>query len=83
MKEKIVLLDELGNEEEFIILATFGLDDVDYAALLPADDLEGLTYIFRMEMDEDGDMTLVGLDDEDELKEAVEAYEEIQKDSLQ
>lgn len=83
MKEKIFLLDEMGNEEEFIILATFGLDDTDYAALLPANDLEGLTYIFRMEMDEDGEMTLVGLDDQEELEEAIEAYEEIQKENLQ
>ena len=27
MNDRIVLLDELGEEQEFIILATFGLDD--------------------------------------------------------
>jgi uncharacterized protein YrzB (UPF0473 family) len=83
MNNKIVLLDEMGKEQEFIILATFGLDDVDYAALIPSDDMESLTYILRMEIDENGDPILMGIDDEEELKEAIEAYEEIQKEKLQ
>ena len=32
MTDRIVLIDELGKEQEFLILATFGLDDDDYAA---------------------------------------------------
>ncbi|MBU5440214.1 DUF1292 domain-containing protein [Tissierella sp. MSJ-40] len=83
MNNKIILLDEMGKEQEFIILATFGLDDVDYAALIPSDDMESLTYILRMEIDENGDSILMGIDDEEELKEAIEAYEEIQKEKLQ
>lgn len=83
MDERIVLLDELGQEQEFIILATFGLDDMDYAALIPADDIEELTYILRMEVDENGEMILTGIDDDEELEDAIEAYEEIQKENLQ
>lgn len=83
MNEKILLLDEMGNEIEFQVLATFGLDDNDYAVLLPMDDIENLTYILRIEYDEEGDPILVGIDDEEELQDAIEAYEEIQKEKLQ
>jgi uncharacterized protein YrzB (UPF0473 family) len=83
VKERIFLLDELGKEQEFIILATFGLDDEDYAALMPADDIESPTYILRMETDENGDMLFAGIDDDEELEDAIEAYEEMQKENLQ
>lgn len=83
MKERIILLDELGKEQEFVILATFGLDADDYAALMPADDIEGPTYILRMERDENGELLLAGIDDDEELQDAIEAYEEMQKENLQ
>ncbi|WP_353096722.1 DUF1292 domain-containing protein [Tissierella praeacuta] len=83
MNERITLLDELGKEQEFVILATFGLDDEDYAALIPANEIEGPTYILRMERDDMGDLLLVGIDDEDELQDAIEVYEEMQKENLQ
>ena len=83
MNERIVLLDEMGNKKEFQVLATFGLDDIDYAALLPSDDIEALTYLLRIEYDELGEPILVGIDDEDELEEVIEVYEEIQKERLQ
>lgn len=83
MDDRIVLLDELGEEQEFIILATFGLDDEDYAVLIPSDDLEGLTYILRMETDENGELLLSGIEDDEELQDAIEAYEEMQKENLQ
>ncbi|MCF6460051.1 DUF1292 domain-containing protein [Clostridium sp. Cult3] len=83
MDDIIVLLDEMGNEIEFQVLSTFGIDDVDYAALLPLDDIEALTYLLRIEYDNDGDVLLVGIDDEEEFKEVIEIYEEIQKEKLQ
>lgn len=78
-----MLLDEFGKEQEFIILATFGLDDSDYAALLPVDDMEGLTYILRMETEENGELILTGIDDDEELQDAIDVYEEIQQENLQ
>ncbi len=83
MQEKITLTDEMGQEKEFIILATFGLDDDNYAALLPADDIESPTYILRMEESEDGEVVLMGIEEEEELQAAIEAYEEIKKENLQ
>lgn len=83
MNDKIVLLDEMGNRIEFQLLATFGLDDYEYAALLPVDDMESLTYLLRIEYDDEGEPILVGIDDDDELKDVIKVYEEIQKEKLQ
>ncbi len=83
MKDRITLTDELGIEQEFIILATFGLDDDDYAALLPAENLDSPTYILRLEKDINGDMFFSGIEDEEELNDAIAAYEEIQRDQIQ
>lgn len=83
MDDRIILLDELGKEQEFIILATFGLDDDDYAALIPSDNIDSPTYLLRMETDENGDMLFAGIDDDEELQDAIDAFEEIQKENLQ
>ncbi len=82
MGERHLFYDELGNEIEFIVKAKFTLDDTDYVALLPAEDIESYTYILRIEMDDNGDELLVGIDDE-ELNDAQEAYEELMKENLQ
>lgn len=82
MGERHLFYDELGNEIEFLVKAKFTLDDTDYVAMLPADDIESATYILRIELDDNGDEILVGIDDE-ELKDAEEAYEELIKESLQ
>ncbi|NMA86739.1 MAG: DUF1292 domain-containing protein [Tissierellia bacterium] len=83
MDDKIILLDEMGNEVEFQVLATFGINDTDYAALLPMDEPELRTYLLRIEYDDFGEVILSGIDDEEELKEVIEVYEEIQKENLQ
>lgn len=80
MDERIVLLDEMDNEIEFDVLATFGLDDIDYAALLPVDEIDGLTYILRIEYDDEGNPMLMGIDDDQELEDAIKAFEEIQRE---
>ena len=82
MMQRHLFYDELGNEIEFLIKAKFTLDDIDYVAMLPADDIESETYILKIEFDENGDEILVGIDD-DELKEAEEVYEELLKENLQ
>ncbi|SHH60770.1 DUF1292 domain-containing protein [Sporanaerobacter acetigenes] len=83
MDEKIVLIDEMGKEKEFEISATFGLDDFDYAVLFPADDLEGEAFILRIERDADGQVYLIGIDDEEELDDVILAYETIVKENMQ
>ncbi|MDO5041664.1 MAG: DUF1292 domain-containing protein [Peptoniphilus sp.] len=74
--EKQVFYDEEGKAQEFNIKAKFSLDDKDYVAMEPSDNLEDIMYLLRIETDEDGEEYLVGIDDE-ELEEAKEAYEEL------
>lgn len=82
MGERHLFYDELGNEIEFVVKAKFSLDDTDYVAMLPSEDIEARTYILRIDIDDSGNEILVGVDDS-ELKEATEAYEELLKDNLQ
>jgi len=82
MGERHLFYDELGNEVEFIVKAKFSLDETEYVAMLPADDIDSATYILRIDIDDNGDEILAGIDD-DELKDAEEAYEELLKENLQ
>ncbi|MDD2447187.1 MAG: DUF1292 domain-containing protein [Tissierellia bacterium] len=82
MGERHLFYDELGNEVEFIVKAKFSLDDTDYVAMLPAEDIESATYILRIDIDDNGDEVLVGIDDA-ELEEAEGAYEELLRENLQ
>lgn len=82
MTEKHIFYDELGNEIEFYVKAKFSLDDDDYVALLPTDEIDAMTYILRVDIDDLGEPVLVGIDDE-ELEEAKKAYEELVKEHLQ
>jgi uncharacterized protein DUF1292 len=82
MEERHLFYDELGNEIEFIVKAKFSLDDTDYVALLPAEDIEAPIYLLRIDIDDNGEEYLSGIDDE-ELKEAQDAYEKLSKENLQ
>lgn len=82
MHEKIILLDEMGNEVEFELVMTFGLDDSNYAALIPVDDLESEIFL-RFEIDENGETILVPLDSDEEYRDVKEAYEEFKRERLQ
>lgn len=79
----IELYDESGNKQSFRILDTFGMDDQDYAVLLPENGKIESTYILRIETDENGQHYFAGIDDEDELEDAIMIYEELKKEMLQ
>ena len=83
MTEKHVFYDELGNEIEFLVKAKFSLDDTDYVALLNADQLDTMTYLLKLELDENGEPIFVTIDDEEEFEEVKSAYEELSREHLQ
>ncbi len=83
MNQVITLLDELGNKIEFELIATFGLDDMEYVALIPVNDEEPLTYLLRIDYDENGDLVFVTIDDKEEFDDVVKTYEEIRRERLQ
>lgn len=83
MEEEIIeLINENGGKEEFYIIATFGLDENSYAALLPVEEDEDI-FIFRLEEDDSGETILIGIEDKNELNDAIDAYEELSSENLQ
>lgn len=81
--DKIELIDESGNIEEFQVIDTFGMDDNDYAVLMPVKDYEDSTMILRIEYGVDGELVLVSIEDDNEFEDVVEVYEELKNEKLQ
>lgn len=69
--DNIVLLDENNQEVEFRIVATFGVDDKDYAALESIED--DFTIIFEM-IKSDNEMIFKTIDNQQELNEIVKLF---------
>lgn len=74
--EKYLFYDENNDPIEFIVEGKFQINETSYAAMLPADDVDGNIYILRIDKDKNGNEVLVGIED-DELEEAIEVYEEL------
>lgn len=77
MENKILLHDDDGNEIELIVEATFEIDTDKYVVMHESEEDEDY-YIMKYSEDNEGNLVFTGLDDE-ELKEAQEAYEELDK----
>lgn len=75
----ISLIDENGKEQKFEVMATFEVEEDEYAVLFPlsAEEAEEGAYILRIEYDEDGELVLVNIEDEEELENAASVYEAI------
>ncbi len=82
----VILVDEEGHEHEFAMVDRFELDYKEYAILVPVlylddddeddeVDFEDEAYIFRIDVDE-GEETLVEVDDETEWNEVAAVWEE-------
>jgi len=78
-REMIVLYDEEDNECRFEVMAVLDVDEDRYAILMPEENDGGddEAYVLRVEQDENGEDILVGVDDDKELDNVVEAYEEL------
>ncbi len=72
--DKIILTDDRGEEVEFELVCTFGVNDEEYAALFNEIDEE--IYLMRLEEYSGGEFTFTTIDDKDEFDDVVEAYEE-------
>lgn len=72
--EVVEFLGENGEVEKFTVEASFELDDTKYAILTREGEEE--SFVFRVE-DEDGEAVFMAIEDEDELEEAIEAYESL------
>ena len=77
MENKILLHDDDGNEIELIVEATFEIDIDKYVVMYESEEDEDY-YIMKYSEDNEGNLVFTGLDDE-ELREAQEAFEELDK----
>lgn len=76
--EVIKLIDEQGNEVDFELVMTIEANNNNYAILAPMDsddEEEDEAYIFRVELDEDGEMLLEAIEDDEEYQMVVDVYE--------
>ncbi len=81
----ITLLDEDGKESRFrILFDSLFVEDRQYVVMMPEDDedaLEPEIVILRVDEGEDGEGTLVTIDDDDEWVEVLKAFEEMDIES--
>jgi len=77
----VTVVDDEGREHEFELFTVLEVGGKEYAVLYPLeeeeDDEEAEAIILRIETDEDGEETLVDIEDEDEWNTVVAAWEEI------
>lgn len=77
MENKILLHDDDGNEIELAVEATFEIDTDKYVVMYESEEDDDY-YIMKYTEDKEGNLVFTGLDDE-ELREAQEAFEELDK----
>ncbi len=78
MEDIIKLTNENGEEEEFYLIASFGLDDENYVALMGVDDKEELILMLRIAGEEDGEFYFEAIESEAELNDVIDAFEELE-----
>jgi uncharacterized protein YrzB (UPF0473 family) len=81
----VVLNDDDGNEHEFMHLATLEVDGNTYFVLLPVeetedDDEEAEAIILKLGKDENGEDTLMDIEDDEEWEKVAAAWEEMEEE---
>lgn len=72
MDEKILLINENGEEVEFMVDDQFDFEDTTYLVLCENEESED-AFLFKVDEDEEGELLLKEVEDEDEY-ERVSAY---------
>ena len=73
----ISLVDEDGNEEEFEFIGRIDYNGATYVALVPVKDIESGEYVLlKLALDENGEETLVTIDDDEEFDAVADKFED-------
>lgn len=78
MDDKILLIDENGDEREFELIVSIDIEDKTYVLLSEDEDSEDV-YPFVIGQDEEGEV-LMPVEDEDEFLLIEEAYSQLMED---
>ncbi len=81
----ITLLDESDEEVQFEVLGVITVENIDYAILVPdcESEEESNAYIFRIDIDEEGEQILFEVESEDELEMVRDAWEVLYGDEFE
>ncbi|NLJ80012.1 MAG: DUF1292 domain-containing protein [Firmicutes bacterium] len=71
----VVLIDEDGTEHEFSVLEYLEIEEQVYVVLLPEENPEEGAFVFRVEVDDDGEEVLTDIEDDDEFDRVVNVLE--------
>ena len=75
-QEVFTLTDEEGNESDFEFIGRIELDNNTYVALIPVEGTEEEYVILKVETDENGEETLITIEDDDEFDKVADAFED-------
>ncbi|MDR5695485.1 MAG: DUF1292 domain-containing protein [Armatimonadota bacterium] len=73
-EQRIILLDEEGEEHHFALVDVLDIEDKRYAVLLPLEGEDDAAVVFRVEGE-----SLVTIEDEDEFERVLQALEELEE----
>lgn len=77
MEDRIItLLDENDKEQEFEIIASMTIENVEYAILVPTDEDGEEGFVFKI-VEDNGEEILQVVDNDEELAKVSKAYEEM------
>ena len=77
--EIYTLTDEDGNDAEFELLAQLEDNGITYLAMAPLDETaeEDEYVVLKVEVDENGDETVVSVDDDDEFERIADMFDDL------
>ena len=77
--EIYTLTDEDGNDAEFELLAELEDNGITYLAMAPLDETaeEDEYVVLKVEVDENGDETVVSVDDDDEFERIADMFDDL------
>lgn len=77
--EIYTLTDEDGNDAEFELLAQLEDNGITYLAMAPLDETadEDEYVVLKVELDENGDETVVSVDDDDEFERIADMFDDL------
>lgn len=73
-EDTLVLIDEHGVEHEFVLLDQLEVDNKQYVVVMPTEGSDDAAFIFKVEVDEDGEEYLFDIEDDDEYERVAAAY---------
>ena len=76
--EIFTLTDEDGNDAEFELLAELEDNGITYLAMAPLDGTDEDEYVvLKVEVDENGEETVVSVDDDDEFERIADMFDDL------